>query len=87
MELDGADTDALLAFANGGREKVSGLFVALTKSGEGFRYMITSGDSNIKLSQMAKEINAALNGRGGGKDDMIQGMFNTDLDSITKYFS
>ncbi|MDO5448765.1 MAG: hypothetical protein Q4F70_04060, partial [Clostridia bacterium] len=87
MVLEGADTDALLAFANGGREKVTGLFVALTESGDGFRYMITSGDEALKLSQMAKEINTALNGRGGGKDDMIQGMFNSDLDTINKYFN
>lgn len=84
--LSGADTDALRAFANGGREKVTGLFVALTENETGYRYMITSPDSNIKLSLKAKEFNDSLLGRGGGKDDMIQGTFAAPLEEIIKYF-
>lgn len=86
MVLSNADTDALRAFANGGRKKVSGLFVALTETGTGFRYMITSADDSIKLSAKAKEFNDALLGRGGGKDDMIQGAFAAPLEEIEKYF-
>lgn len=86
MVLSNADTDALRAFANGGRKKVSGLFVALTEAGTGFRYMITSADDSIKLSAKAKEFNDALLGRGGGKDDMIQGTFAAPLEEIEKYF-
>lgn len=86
MVLSNADTDALRAFANGGRKKVSGLFVALTEAETGFRYMITSADDSIKLSAKAKEFNDALLGRGGGKDDMIQGTFAAPLEEIEKYF-
>ncbi len=82
--LEDADADALRALANGGKETCTGVFVALTNAGNGFRYMITS--SSVPLRALAKEINGALNGRGGGKDEMIQGAFQTDLESIRSYF-
>jgi alanyl-tRNA synthetase len=35
---------------------------------------------------MVKNINAALSGRGGGRPEMIQGSFGTDIESIRSYF-
>ena len=84
MSLQNADTDALRALANGGKDKCTGVFVALTESEEGFRYMITGND--VPLSKVAREFNDLLVGRGGGKDDMIQGMFATNLDVIEAFF-
>ena len=49
-----------------------------------YRYMITS--RAIPLRQYAKMFNSALNGRGGGKDDMIQGAFQSDLTDIQSFF-
>lgn len=82
--LEHADTDALRALANGGKEKCSGAFVALTEAENGFRYIITARD--LPLRTLAPNINEALAGRGGGNDEMIQGAFAANLEAIQKYF-
>lgn len=84
--VEDADTDTLRALANGGKDKCSGMFVALTETAPNqYRYMITA--TNLPLRQMAKDINAALNGRGGGRDNMIQGSFSCSSADIEAYFS
>ncbi len=84
MLIENADSDALLALANGGREKTDGIFVALTNSPDGYRYIISS--NSVDLREKSKEINAALDGRGGGRPEMIQGAFKADFDTIKSYF-
>lgn len=83
--LPDAETDALRALANGGKEHCTGAFVALTNQGDAFRYMITAQD--LPLRSLAREYNDALNGRGGGKDNMIQGTFRASLEDIQSYFA
>lgn len=82
--LPQADTDALRALANGGKEKCTGAFVALTEQGDGYRYIITAKD--LPLRTLAPNMNEALAGRGGGNDEMIQGAFAAGLEAIEKYF-
>ena len=82
--LEHADTDALRALANGGKDKCTGVFVALTETDGGYRYMITG--NGIPLSKLSKEFNALLVGRGGGKDDMLQGVFASALPVIEDFF-
>lgn len=84
--LPGLETDALRALANGGRDLCDGVFVALTAAEEGgpYRYIATAND--LPLSRLSKEFNAALDGRGGGKDNMIQGSFAAPLETILDYF-
>lgn len=82
--LQNADTEALRALANGGREKCAGVCVALTNCEDGYRYMITSKD--IPLRALSRDFNACLVGRGGGKDDMIQGVFASELSVIEDFF-
>ena len=82
--LQNADTEALRALANGGREKCAGVCVALTNCEDGYRYMITSKD--IPLRALSRDFNACLVGRGGGKDDMIQGVFVSELSVIEDFF-
>ena len=51
-----------------------GVGVALVFAGndeEGYRYVI--GSKNQDVRPLAKEMNAALSGRGGGKPEMVQG--------------
>lgn len=48
------------------------------------RYII--GSRNIDLRAKAKEINAAINGRGGGKPEMIMGSAAADRSVIENYF-
>lgn len=85
--MPGADTDTLRSLANGGKEKCDGIVVALTECDGGFRYIITTSDKDIKLKGLSKEYNASLSGRGGGKDDMISGVFSATLSEIEDYFN
>ncbi len=86
IHLPGLETDALRALANGGRDLCDGVFVALTSEKEGgpYRYIATAKD--LPLGKLAKDFNAALDGRGGGKDNMIQGSFAAPLPDILDYF-
>ena len=91
--LPSLETDAIRALANGGRDLCDGVFVALT-AGEkdlgpdgqpkSYRYIATSKD--LPLSRLAKEFNAELNGRGGGRDEMVQGSFGAPIEDIVSYF-
>lgn len=79
------EADALRALANGGRDTCDGVFVALTDSGAGgYRYIITAKEH--PLSKLVKDYNAALQGRGGGRDEMVQGSFGASLEEIMTYF-
>ena len=91
--LPSLETDAIRALANGGRDLCDGVFVALTAGekdlGEdgqpkSYRYIATS--KGLPLSRLAKEFNAALNGRGGGRDEMVQGSFGAPIEDIVAYF-
>jgi alanyl-tRNA synthetase len=77
--------DELREFANSAKSKVGGVLVALTGKDGDLKYVITS--ESVELSHLYKKINADLSGRGGGRDNMIQGSFSADLDTITRYFS
>ena len=91
--LPALETDAIRALANGGRDLCDGVFVALT-AGEkdlgpdgqpqSYRYIATS--KSLPLSRLAKEFNASLNGRGGGRDEMVQGSFGAPLEDIVAFF-
>lgn len=82
--LENADTEALRALANGGKEKCAGVCVALTNCEDGYRYMITAKD--LPLRTLSRDFNTYLVGRGGGKDDMIQGVFASELSVIEDFF-
>ncbi len=47
---------------------------------EGYTYVI--GSRNIALNAISKQLNAQLNGRGGGRPDMIQGTFKASKTEI-----
>lgn len=52
---------------------------------EGYRFAIAS--NTIKLRDRANEITSALNGRGGGSDELLQGNASTTKETIEKYFN
>ena len=54
--------------------------VVLSKEEDGYAYFICS--HSVSLPSLAKELNMQLHGRGGGREDNIQGKFLCDLDSI-----
>lgn len=74
----------LIAFSNVANKKVGNLTVALSGIDGDYKYVISSNTADLR--QMAKEINTALSGRGGGKAEMIQGSFSATLDEIKSYF-
>jgi alanyl-tRNA synthetase len=76
--------DELREFVNSAKDKVGGILVALNGNDGDYKYIMTS--KGVDLAPIYKRINAELCGRGGGRDNMIQGSFATDIDSISKYF-
>lgn len=62
------------------KEKHAGVSCVLSREGSGYAYFICS--ESVQLSSLAKMLNHELSGRGGGRNDNIQGRFECDLDSI-----
>ena len=57
--------------------------VAAVFTGE--KYVI--GSNSVNLRELSGEINAAIEGRGGGRPEMISGTAKADSETIHKYFS
>lgn len=74
----------LIAFSNIANKRVGGITVALSGDDGDYKYVISA--ASVDLRAMAREINAALSGRGGGRPEMIQGSFSASLTEIKKYF-
>ena len=74
----------LIAFSNVANKRIGKLTVALSGTDGDYKYVISSNTTDLR--QMAKEINTALGGRGGGRAEMIQGSFSATLDEIKSYF-
>lgn len=84
VTLDDYSIPELIAFSNIAVKRVGGILVALSGSDGDYKYVISSNSQNLSAS--SKEINSALNGRGGGKPNMLQGSFGASLSDIKKYF-
>ena len=83
---DGADMNSLRPIVLDGAKHAGGLCAAFSGSDEsGYIYVISS--NSLKLRSMAKEINTALNGKGGGSDELLQGSVRASREAIEKYFS
>ena len=77
--------DELREFVNSAKDKVGGILVAINGNDGDYKYIMTS--KSVDLSPIYKRINSDLCGRGGGRDNMIQGSFATGFESIRKYFA
>ena len=82
--FDELNSNALINLVNMGKDKCSGLFVLCFETENSLRYII--GSSSVDVGEKAKEINSALNGRGGGRGSMIQGSFGVSFEEVKKYF-
>ena len=78
------DMDSLRLFANLAVGRVGGLLVALMGVDGDYKYVIAS--NSIAVNKRIKEINTALNGKGGGRPEMAQGGFKATLGEIQSYF-
>lgn len=50
----------------------------------GYKYAVGQKDGDLR--SFVKEMNAALNGRGGGKPDFLQGSVSADQESVRRFF-
>ena len=55
------------------------------QDGQGYQYAIGQRDGNLR--SFVKELNQALQGRGGGKPDFVQGAVQADQSAIQAFFS
>lgn len=76
----------LRGLVNVGVTKCGGVCAAFTGSDkDGYNYVI--GSTSFDLRKASKEINAAIEGRGGGQMGMIQGSCKASRNTIEEYFS
>ena len=76
--------DEMRELVNCAKEKVGKILVVLTGIDGDYKYIMTS--QNLDLAPIYKQINTDLCGRGGGRDNMIQGSFAVSIETIKKYF-
>lgn len=80
------DMDNLRNLMNAAKEKCSGIAAGFIGDDEnGYRYIIAS--KAVDLRAKSKEINAAIDGKGGGQKEMIQGTAKASEAVIRKYFA
>lgn len=80
------DNNNLRNLVNAGVPLAGGVCAAFQGNDtDGYRYII--GSANVKLRAWAKEFNAALNGRGGGSEEMIQGTVTASAEEIRTYLA
>ena len=79
-----AALDELRVLANEAVDRVGGILILLSGEENNYKYLLASG--SVDLRAEAKNINAALCGKGGGSSAMIQGGFSTELKNIKSYF-
>ena len=78
------DDIALRELVNLLKEKCTGFAAAFSGSDEaGYKYII--GSRHIDLRKAARDINAAIGGRGGGRPEMIQGSTSETKEIIQKF--
>ncbi|MCR4589619.1 MAG: alanyl-tRNA editing protein [Lachnospiraceae bacterium] len=68
------------ALNKSGKAGVSVVLKSIENEKEAFQYVIAGTDHDMK--SLSKSLNEALNGRGGGSKEMIQGTFYSGLDDI-----
>ena len=79
------DLITLRELVNAGSELAGALCAGFSGRDGDYKYII--GSRTKPLRAMAKEINSAINGRGGGSDSMLQGTSRSDRGTIERFFS
>jgi len=79
------DMLALRNLANDAVCKCGKVFAVFSRSDDGYKYIIAS--NTLDLKDLSREINAAIDGRGGGSKQMIQGSCKASEEIIKSYFS
>ena len=79
------DADMMREVANFGMEKSELCLVFSGNDDAGYSYIVCS--KTLDMRSVAKDLNNALNGRGGGRDTMIQGKVSSAENDIKNYIS
>lgn len=80
------DMNTLREYANEIIQKCGNICAAFSGNDkDGYIYVILS--RSIPLRTLSKSINSAISGRGGGRDDILQGQSHAKRADIEKYFS
>lgn len=80
------DMPALRELINAAKDKCTGIAAGFIGNDEaGYHYIL--GSKTVDLRAKAKEINAAISGKGGGQKEMIQGTANASEAAIRAYFA
>jgi alanyl-tRNA synthetase len=81
----GIGRNTMREIANQAVKLTDGAAAVFSEEEGGFGYIIAS--EKLPLRTMAKDINSALGGKGGGSDLMIQGSLTAERGAIEKYFA
>ena len=83
---DEGDMLSLRNLVNEAKKLCGGICACFSGSDEiGYKYIISS--TTVDLRAKAKEINAAISGKGGGSREMIQGSCAAKREDVEKYFT
>ncbi len=81
------DANAMRHLLNGAVKKCKRLCGVFSGDDEGgYRYVIGRGDASMDLKRYVKEIGAALNAKGGGSSEMLQGRASATRGQIEAFF-
>ena len=81
--VPGLDPDGLHRLAVRLSEATTGLCAALTPNEKGTGYCLAQAGGDVRA--LTKELNAALNGRGGGKPGICQGSCGAEPEEVEKF--
>ncbi len=81
---DGASADDARVFADMLADKVGIAAVFSGNDDEGYKYAVVSRETDVR--EIGKALNSALNGRGGGKPNMIQGSVVANKGQIEEFW-
>lgn len=82
---EGLEADQVRKMADAVMQKCGGRCVIFSANEDG-SYKYAMGEVNGDLRQFTKEMNAALNGRGGGKPFFVQGSVKASEEAIRSFF-
>ena len=82
---EGLEADQVRKMTDAIMQKCSGCCAVFSRNEDG-SYKYAMGELNGDLRQFTKDMNAALNGRGGGKPFFVQGSVKATEEEIRKFF-
>ena len=83
---EGLESDSVRKLTDAVMQSCGGRCAVFSKNPDG-SYKYAMGEANGDLRQLTKDMNAALNGRGGGKPFFVQGSVQASEEAIREFFA